>query len=264
MPRLGSGMPIRSSVASGLVSTTRMRVPPSSVSVSEISTRVATCSSGRRHQKLKRSPGSTSSTQPSRSPMRRSPPGTRSISASPPSHSASTTDSQASSGGAGSSICRSTSWTTNFSVSALPSSMSTSLGSATDRLRYGSSECATKELHYPHPTPPHPRPEEASDDTGPDGHRADLTRRAQLRHLLPAAERADHLHRAADRRPDREPGGGAAPAPPVRRSRQGHLDVHQLARRGRVLGARDLRHDAVRQVRRADDLLRHGNVDGIA
>ncbi len=39
----------------------------------------------------------------------------------------------------------------------------------------------------------------------PVRHRADLARRALLRHLLAAAERADHLPRHADRRPGREP-----------------------------------------------------------
>ena len=45
-------------------------------------------------------------------------------------------------------------------------------------------------------------------------------------------------------------------------SRQGHLDLHQLAGRDRVRRPRDLRHDAVHQARRADDLRRHGHVDG--
>jgi ATP-dependent Clp protease protease subunit len=46
------------------------------------------------------------------------------------------------------------------------------------------------------------------------------------------------------------------------RTRQGHLDLHQLAGRHRVRRARDLRHDAVHQAGRADDLRRHGDVHG--
>ena len=38
--------------------------------------------------------------------------------------------------------------------------------------------------------------------------------------------------------------------------RQGHLDLHQLAGRQCLLGPRHLRHDAVHQARRADDLRR--------
>jgi ATP-dependent Clp protease protease subunit len=43
---------------------------------------------------------------------------------------------------------------------------------------------------------------------------------------------------------------------------KGHLALHQLAGRLRVRGSRDLRHDAVHQARRADDLRRHRDVDG--
>ena len=38
--------------------------------------------------------------------------------------------------------------------------------------------------------------------------------------------------------------------------RQGHLDLHQLARRLDLLRPGDLRHDAVRQARHRDDLRR--------
>ena len=41
---------------------------------------------------------------------------------------------------------------------------------------------------------------------------------------------------------------------------QGHLPLHQLARRLRVRGDGDLRHGAVRQAGRADDLRRDGDV----
>src|SRR3712207_7512540 len=40
--------------------------------------------------------------------------------------------------------------------------------------------------------------------------------------------------------------------------------LHQLAGRVGVRGSRDLRHDAVHQARRADDLRRHRDVDGRA
>ena len=63
-----------------------------------------------------------------------------------------------------------------------------------------------------------------------------------------------------DRQPDRRP----APPPAGRGPRQGHLPLHQLARRLRLRGPRDLRHDAVHQARRADHLRRHRDVDGRA
>ena len=59
-----------------------------------------------------------------------------------------------------------------------------------------------------------------------------------------AAQRADHLPRHADRRPGRQPRRRAAAAPRERGSRQGHLALHQLARRQHLLGPGDLRHDA--------------------
>ena len=66
---------------------------------------------------------------------------------------------------------------------------------------------------------------------GPHGGRTDLAGRARLRHLLAAAEREHHLSGHADRRqrrqsgdrPDAVSGGGG--------SREGHLALHQLARR---------------------------------
>ena len=105
---------------------------------------------------------------------------------------------------------------------------------------------------------------EDCEPTRTDGRRADLPWGARVRHLLPAAQRADHLPRHAGRRPDREPDRRPAAAPRVRGSRQGHLALHQLARRVGVRGPRDLRHDAVHQARRADDLRRHRDVDGRA
>ena len=57
-----------------------------------------------------------------------------------------------------------------------------------------------------------------------------------------------------------EPADRAAPAPRERRSRQGHLDLHQLARWRDHGPVRDLRHDAVHQARHPDDLRRPGRV----
>ena len=91
---------------------------------------------------------------------------------------------------------------------------------------------------------------------GPDGDRADLARRARLRHLLAAAERADRLPRHPDQRGDRQPDRGPAPPPRVGGPRQGHLDLHQLPGRLGLCRTGDLRHDAVHQARRADDLRR--------
>ena len=68
----------------------------------------------------------------------------------------------------------------------------------------------------------------------------------------------------AGRRRDRQPRRRPAPAPRVRGPRQGRLDLHQLARRLRLRRPGDLRHDAVHQARRADDLLRDRDVDGLA
>ena len=50
------------------------------------------------------------------------------------------------------------------------------------------------------------------------GHRAHRPRRARVRHLLPAAQRADHLPRHADRRHGRQPDRRPAAAPGVRRT----------------------------------------------
>ena len=72
------------------------------------------------------------------------------------------------------------------------------------------------------------------------------SRGERVRHLLPLAERADHLPRHPRGRPDRQPDRGAA-APRVGGSGQGHLALHQLPRRLGLRRARDLRPDAVRQ-----------------
>ena len=52
--------------------------------------------------------------------------------------------------------------------------------------------------------------------------------------------------------------------PGVRRSRQGHPPVHQLSGGLNLRRGGDLRHDAVHQARRADDLLWDRHVDGVA
>ena len=56
-----------------------------------------------------------------------------------------------------------------------------------------------------------------------NGRRADLARRARVRHLLAPAQRADRLPRHAGRRRDRQPDRRPAAAPRVRGPRQGHL-----------------------------------------
>ena len=99
---------------------------------------------------------------------------------------------------------------------------------------------------------------------GPDGRRADLARRALLRHLLAPSERADRLHRAPDRRRDREPGRRAARSPRVRGPGQGRVRLRELAGRLASRGARDLRHDPVHPPGRADHLLRDGDVGRLA
>ena len=71
----------------------------------------------------------------------------------------------------------------------------------------------------------------------PHGGRADVARRARLRHLFAPARRAHRLPRHARRRSDREPDHRPAAAPRVRGSREGHLPLHQLARRLGVLRA---------------------------
>ena len=65
----------------------------------------------------------------------------------------------------------------------------------------------------------------------PDGHRAHRPWRARIRHLLAAAQRADHLPRLGGRRSGREPDRRPDAAPGVPGPRQGHLALHQLARR---------------------------------
>ena len=78
---------------------------------------------------------------------------------------------------------------------------------------------------------------EDHEPTCPDGRRADLARRARVRHLQPPAQRAHRLPRHARGRPDRQPDRRPAAAPRVRGSRQGHLDLHQLARAARCTRA---------------------------
>ena len=96
-----------------------------------------------------------------------------------------------------------------------------------------------------------------------DGGRADLARRALVRHLLATAQGPDRDGRLRDRRPGGEPRRRAAPAPGVRRPRQGHLGLRELAGRRRLRGPRDLRHDDLRQARHPHDLRRDGDVDGL-
>ena len=61
-----------------------------------------------------------------------------------------------------------------------------------------------------------------------------VARRARVRHLLAPAQRADRLPRHAGHRRDREPDRRPAAPPRVRGPGQGHLALHQLARRIRL------------------------------
>src|SRR3954463_4754380 len=107
---------------------------------------------------------------------------------------------------------------------------------------------------YP-PVPHAPRPHRR---------RAQRPRRARVRHLLAPPQGADRVPRPARRRSDRQPDRRPAAAPRVDGRRQGHLDLHQLAGRLDLRRAGDLRHDAVHQAGRVDDLLRDRDVDGVA
>ena len=66
--------------------------------------------------------------------------------------------------------------------------------------------------------------------SGPDGGRADLARRALLRHLLAPAQRADRLPRNRRQRRNRQPDRRPAPPPRVGGPGQGHQPLRQLAR----------------------------------
>ena len=80
--------------------------------------------------------------------------------------------------------------------------------------------------------------------SGSDGGRADLSRRARLRHLLAPAGRADHLPRHARYRRHRQPYGRPADPPEVGGSRQGRQPLRQLA--GRLLYAGLAIYDTMR------------------
>ena len=100
--------------------------------------------------------------------------------------------------------------------------------------------------------------------TRADGRRADRPRRALVRHLLAAAERPGRVPRRPGRRGDGQPDRRPARPSRVRRPRQGHPPLHQFPRRLDLRRPGDLRHDAVHPPRRADDLLRDRDVDGLA
>src|SRR5688572_16066094 len=112
------------------------------------------------------------------------------------------------------------------------------------------------------PTLPRLRIAQETPNARPDGHRNLQPRRARLRHLLAAAARADHLPRRRHRGPPREPRDRPAAVPRFGGPGEGHQPLHQLARRGRECGSRDLRHDAVPARPGQHDLHRHGGIDG--
>ena len=89
-------------------------------------------------------------------------------------------------------------------------------------------------------------------------------RRARVRHLLPGCSASGSSSRAprwTTRSRTSSWRGCCASSP---RSRQGHLALHQLAGRLRLRRAGDLRHDAVHQAGRVDDLRGRRHVDGRA
>ncbi|CAA9467843.1 MAG: ATP-dependent Clp protease proteolytic subunit, partial [uncultured Rubrobacteraceae bacterium] len=86
--------------------------------------------------------------------------------------------------------------------------------------------------------------------------------RADDGHLLAVVEGQDHLPRHPGERSGGERRHGAASAPGFRGPGSGHQHLHQLAGRERLRGYGDLRHDAVRLVRRGDDGARDGRLDG--
>ena len=108
------------------------------------------------------------------------------------------------------------------------------------------------------------RNSEVAHATGPHGRPAGLARRALVRHLLAAAARARRLRGRRDQRRDREPRRRAAAPPRGRGPGEGHPALRQLAGRRRLRRAGHLRHDALHQARRGDDLLRDRDVDGLA
>ena len=93
-------------------------------------------------------------------------------------------------------------------------------------------------------------------------HRAVSARRAQLRHLFAPAERPHHLSGRADRRPCGQLGGGAAAAPGKRRSRKGHLPLHQFPRRLGHGRPGHPGHHELHQVRRVHHLHRRVRLHG--
>ena len=78
----------------------------------------------------------------------------------------------------------------------------------------------------------------------------------------PGSSRSGSSSSRPHRGRDREPGHRADAVPRGRGPGQGHQPVHQLAGRVGHRGDGDLRHDAVRQAGRVDDLHGAGGVDG--
>ena len=104
------------------------------------------------------------------------------------------------------------------------------------------------------------RREQLPERLRPQRHPGHPRRARPQRHLLAAAAGPHHLPRHPDRRRRRQHRDRAAAPPRERGARQGHLDLHQLARRRDHRSLRHLRHDAVHQARRVDDLPRPGRL----
>ncbi|CAA9521286.1 MAG: ATP-dependent Clp protease proteolytic subunit, partial [uncultured Sphingomonas sp.] len=86
--------------------------------------------------------------------------------------------------------------------------------------------------------------------------------RAQLRHLLAAAQGADRLHHRSDRGPHVLADHRAAAVPRVGEPEKGHLHVHQLAGRRGDGWPRDPRHHAVHPPAGRHRVHRPGGVHG--
>ena len=99
----------------------------------------------------------------------------------------------------------------------------------------------------------------------PHGRRADLARRALLRHLLAPPERADRLHRPARSTTTSPTWSWPSWSTWSRRTRTRTSSVYVNSPGGSLhAGPRHLRHDPVHPSRRSDHLLRDGDVGRLA
>ena len=116
----------------------------------------------------------------------------------------------------------------------------------------------TEEHHEPRPPARRPRPPAAG--LRPDRDRGGQPGRSGLRHLQPAAARADRLPGPGGGRSGGQPDHFADAVPRGAEQRAGHLPVHQLPGRRGLCRHGHLRRHAARRAGRIDDLRRHGHV----